>query len=81
MSDFSNKFKEGVFPPGVVLADVSPSMCGTPMSVCVALSIMLSELFVGPFKNKVITFETNPKWHNISGDLLTDKISSLMKAP
>ena len=81
MSDFSNKFKEGVFPPGVVLADVSPSMSGTPMSVCIALSIMLSELFVGPFKNKVITFETTPKWHNISGDLLTDKILSLIKTP
>ena len=57
---FKDKMNEGVIPPGVVLADVSGSMSGLPMDVCIAISILLSDLFEGPFKNKVLTFETNP---------------------
>ena len=72
---------EGVIPPGVVLADVSGSMSGLPMDVCIALSILLSDLFEGPFKNKVLTFETNPQWHTIQGNTLSEKYNSLKRAP
>ena len=78
---FKDKMNEGVIPPGVVLADVSGSMSGLPMDVCIALSILLSDLFEGPFKNKVLTFETNPQWHTIQGNTLSEKYNSLKKAP
>ena len=81
VSDFKKNFSEGVLPAGVILADVSGSMSGTPLNVCLALSIILSDLFEGPYKNKVITFESNPRWHDIKGDLLTDKLCNLKNAP
>lgn len=80
-SDFKKKLGEGNLQPGVVLADVSGSMSGLPMNVCIALSILLSDLFEGPFKNKVLTFETDSKWHNIVGETLYDKVKCLEKAP
>lgn len=79
--DFKKSFSDGLMPPGVVLADVSLSMAGTPLNVCLALSIILSDLFEGPYKNKVITFESNPRWHDIKGELLTDKLYNLKNAP
>ena len=79
--DFKSNFDNGILPPGIVLADVSLSMQGIPMNVCIALSIILSDLFEGPYKNKVITFETEPRWHDIKGELLTDKIRCLKSAP
>tara|TARA_Y100000741_G_C18256463_1_gene559142 strand:- start:1319 stop:3001 length:1683 start_codon:yes stop_codon:yes gene_type:complete len=79
-SDFKKKLGEGNLQPGVILADVSGSMSGLPMNVCIALSILLSDLFEGPFKNKVLTFETDSKWHNIVGETLYDKVKCLEKA-
>jgi hypothetical protein len=54
--------KLGVFENSLVLSDVSGSMNGTPMEVSIALGIMISGATQEPFKNHVITFETNPKF-------------------
>lgn len=79
--EFKKKMGDGIIPPGVVLSDVSGSMTGTPMEACIALSILLSQSFEGPFKNRVLTFETNPQWHKIDGSTLKEKVDCLKKAP
>ena len=50
----------------VPLVDVSGSMAGTPMEVAIALGILVSEL--GPFKNRLLTFTSNPHWHQLPED-------------
>ena len=49
----------------IILADVSGSMTGTPLEACISLSLLLTDVLDGVWKNKILTFETNPKWHNI----------------
>ncbi|KAJ7979878.1 Uncharacterized conserved protein UCP015417, vWA [Quillaja saponaria] len=57
----------------IAICDVSGSMTGTPMDVCVALGLMVSELSADPWKGKVITFSENPQLHLIRGDSLLEK--------
>ena len=80
VSDFKKNLGGGKLQPGVVLADVSGSMWGLPMNVCIALSILLSDLFEGPFRNKVLTFETDSQWHDIVGETLDEKVNCLSQA-
>ncbi|KAF8390717.1 hypothetical protein HHK36_025244 [Tetracentron sinense] len=55
------------------VCDVSGSMDGIPMEVCVALGLLISELSEDPWKGKVITFSHNPQLHKIEGDDLRSK--------
>ena len=76
-------FKEslgGQIKPGLCLADVSGSMSGIPMEVCIALSILLSNIINGPLNKKVITFTEEPTWHNITGSSLKEQVDSLKSA-
>lgn len=57
----------------IAVCDVSGSMNGTPMEVCVALGLLVSELSEEPWKGKVITFSANPELHLIKGDTLLAK--------
>jgi hypothetical protein len=63
------------------LCDVSGSMEGEPMEVCVALGLLISELVEGPFANTVMTFETRPKLMNLKEKSLGMRIRELKKAP
>lgn len=45
----------------LVVADVSGSMYGFPITVSVSLALYLSERMSGTYANKFITFDTNPK--------------------
>lgn len=65
--------KEGKLKDSVSVCDVSGSMNGTPMEVCVALGLLISELSEEPWKGKVITFSENPEFHSIKGDDLKSK--------
>lgn len=66
----------------IILADVSGSMTGTPMEACISLSLLLTDILDGVWKNKILTFETNPKWHNIPENLnIVKKIEFLKNAP
>lgn len=65
--------KEGKLNNCLAVCDVSGSMHGTPMEVCVALGLLLSELSEEPWKGKVITFSNNPQLHLIEGDDLKSK--------
>ncbi|KAJ0979495.1 hypothetical protein J5N97_014969 [Dioscorea zingiberensis] len=57
----------------IAVCDVSGSMAGTPMEVCVALGMLISELSEDPWKGRVITFSADPELHVISGKTLREK--------
>jgi len=65
----------------LVVSDVSGSMfCdnNTPIAASLALGIYFSERIKSKsFRNIVITFSRNPKFHKISGDKLVEKIASM----
>lgn len=65
----------------LAICDVSPSMThGTsprPIDVSVALSLFISELASGPFKNRVMTFSSTPQIVTIKGDTLIERVRSL----
>ncbi|CAL0307846.1 unnamed protein product [Lupinus luteus] len=65
--------KKGKMKNCIAVCDVSGSMDGVPMDVCVALGLLVSELSVEPWKGKVITFSENPELHLIEGDSLESK--------
>jgi len=70
----------GTFSNTMAVCDVSGSMSGVPLEVCIALGLVVSELTAPPFKNKVITFSAVPQWHVITGEKLSEKVSSLQRA-
>ncbi|KAI3971311.1 hypothetical protein MKX01_008155 [Papaver californicum] len=65
--------KTGKLSDCLAIADVSGSMLGTPMDVAVALGLLVSEMSQDPWKGKLITFSTNPRFHKIEGDNLRSK--------
>jgi len=65
--------KKGKLTNCIAVCDVSGSMEGNPMEVCVALGLLVSELSEEPWKGKVITFSENPELHLIEGDSLQAK--------
>ncbi|XP_073147486.1 uncharacterized protein [Henckelia pumila] len=67
--------KKGKLHNCLAICDVSGSMIGTPMEVCVALGVLLSELCQDPWKGKIVTFSQNPKLHVLKGDSLHSKAS------
>lgn len=50
----------------VVLADFSGSMAGDPMNLACALAIFVTSMAKGPFKDRFISFETNPQFVDLS---------------
>ena len=65
----------------VPMADVSGSMHGTPMHVAIALGILVSEVTHPAFRDKVLTFHSNPTWHDLSmHTTFVDKVQSLQGA-
>jgi Mg-chelatase subunit ChlD len=63
------------------LCDVSGSMSGVPMEVSITLGYIVSQLQNEEFKNKVMTFETNPQLVNIIGETTKEKLKSLRNIP
>ncbi|WVZ79336.1 hypothetical protein U9M48_026927 [Paspalum notatum var. saurae] len=59
----------------IAVCDVSGSMIGTPMEVCVALGLLISELSEKPWAGRVITFSRHPQIHMIKGKTLQEKLS------
>jgi hypothetical protein len=57
----------------VAVCDVSGSMSGLPMDVCIALGLLVSELSDDPWRGRVITFSEHPEIHRIAGDTLSEK--------
>uniref|UniRef100_A0A0D9XFA0 VWFA domain-containing protein n=1 Tax=Leersia perrieri TaxID=77586 RepID=A0A0D9XFA0_9ORYZ len=59
----------------IAVCDVSGSMTGTPMDVCVALGVLVSELSDKPWSGRVITFSERPEIHMITGKTLAEKLA------
>ena len=72
---------KGAFTDVLSLVDVSDSMEGVPMEVAIALGLVVSELASAPWKNRVLTFESTPRFHHIVGETLFDRVRNLKRAP
>ena len=85
-SSYVQSFKDiGSLGLMIPLSDVSGSMeiCagGIPIQVSIAMGILLSELVSPEFKDRFITFESEPKWHKLpSGGSLYQKVKSAQSA-
>jgi hypothetical protein len=75
--------KKGFLTNALALSDVSASMRGEPMEVSIALGILVSLCVpsTSPFSRKVMTFESNPRLHEIKGETLKDMTHCLKSAP
>ena len=67
---------------GIVMADVSGSMNGTPLMVSIATALFISRFVNEPYRHRFITFDTTPNWLYIDPNLkLVDKIKIIMNSP
>ncbi|KAK3132112.1 hypothetical protein QOZ80_6AG0515970 [Eleusine coracana subsp. coracana] len=67
--------KKGSLSNCITVCDVSASMKGLPMEVCIALGLLISELSEEPWAGRAITFSARPQIHMITGKTLRDKLS------
>jgi hypothetical protein len=65
---------------GLVVADVSGSMSGQPMDVCLSLAIYFAERNVGAFNGYFMTFSGTSKLEKLKGNTLKEKIGNLQTA-
>lgn len=64
----------------LVIADVSGSMYGRPMSVSVSLAVYFAEKNNGLFKDYFMTFSERPKLEKIIGNNIYEKFDNLTRA-
>lgn len=63
----------------VAVCDVSGSMSGQPMDVCVSLGLLIATLAKEPWKDHLITFSANPQFHLVTGKTLTEKLLNIQR--
>lgn len=61
--------------------DVSGSMEGVPMQVCIALGLLISTAQTGPLHRLAISFDATPRVCKITGDSLYDQVKCAEKIP
>lgn len=66
-----NDMRDGILAKGtlgktVVMCDFSGSMSGTPMDVSMGLGLLCAETTSPAFRDRIITFDSKPTWHNVS---------------
>ena len=64
----------------LVVADVSGSMYGRPMSVSVSLALYFAERNKGIMQNKFMTFSESPRLVDVIGDTLSAKMSMIERS-
>lgn len=78
-----NEFTKKIIPAkrGIVVADVSGSMCYDPLCISVSLGMFYAQCNNGIFHNKLITFSQNPNFITFEdSDSLEDKIDKIVSA-
>ena len=67
----------------IPLVDVSGSMSGTPMEVAIALGLLVAEMTHPAFRDRMITFESSPRWHKLpeGSESLKSRVESAAQAP
>lgn len=71
---------EGRSENSLVMADVSGSMSGDPIAVCLSLAIYIAERNKGAFHNLFMTFSESPSIQQIKGNSLRVKLDNLKRA-
>lgn len=61
----------------LVLADVSGSMAGRPMSISVSLALYFAERNEGAFNGYFMTFSARPQLVQVVGNTLTERLSNI----
>jgi hypothetical protein len=62
----------------VPMCDFSGSMSGLPKLISLALGILVSEINHSAFKDHILTFDAEPKWHSFAGkNTLKEKLDSI----
>lgn len=74
--DYFNGVKEN----SLVVADVSNSMYGLPLQVCLSLAIYTAERNTGVWHNKFITFSAEPVIQTLVGSSLKERVNNLNNA-
>lgn len=64
----------------LVIADVSGSMMGDPITVSVSLALYFAERNTGQFKDHFMTFSAKPHLQRIVGKTLLEKMSSIERS-
>jgi hypothetical protein len=64
----------------LVVADVSGSMLGRPMSISVSLALYFAERNAGAFHNYFMTFTDKPQLQKVVGSTLHDKMNNIESA-
>lgn len=65
---------------GIVVADVSGSMLGRPMSVSISIAMYIAERNTGIWKDKFITFSSNPQLNDIVGSSIAERVNNISNA-
>lgn len=73
-------YMEGCDSKILPVCDVSGSMTGLPLDVCIALGLYISERNEGIFKNAFITFSEEPEMNYIVGDTILQRYKQLYHA-
>lgn len=74
-------YMEGKEFNGLVVADVSGSMTGRPMSVSISLAMYIAERNTAEvWKNKFLTFSAQPELQSIVGSTIGSRIENLSRA-
>jgi hypothetical protein len=62
----------------VPMCDFSGSMKGLPKVISLALGILISEVNHASFKDHILTFDAEPKWHSFAGlTTMEEKVDSI----
>lgn len=70
--------KLGGLGKSIPMCDFSGSMNGLPKLISLALGILVSEINHKSFKDHILTFDSDPKWHSFSGkNTLKEKLDSI----